>query len=216
MSRYMVSTIASIRPSPSLEPLHDLLLAHPPVRDQGADMGVRPFDRRAVGGAIDRVVARQQQIEAFHIKGHVAVGGRHHGGRPAHDMIAGEQASGPLEREAEMVGGVARSRHRAQPPPVPFDRLAVGEDPVRRIIEIEGGVGARPVILERERGAADDRRAARRGERAARRAVVAMGVGAQDRSDPLACRGGEDRVDMVGQVRPGIDHRDLGAGTPTR
>ena len=67
-------------------------------------------------GMIDLVVAAEQQIEALHIGGHVAVGRRDHGRRPAHDMVAGEQGAGPLQREAEMVGGVARRRHRAQRP----------------------------------------------------------------------------------------------------
>ncbi len=104
---------------------------------------------------------------------------------------------------------MARRRHRGQRPARPCDRLAVRQHPIRRIVEIEGGVGARAVILDRERGAADDRRAGRRGERPAGGTVVAMGVGAEDRRDPLARRGGEDRVDMLRQIGPGIDHRDL-------
>ena len=107
----------------------------------------------------------------------------------------------------EVWPGVATARS-VQPSPV--QRLAVGEHPVGPVVEIEGGVGARAVILERQRRAADDRRArSPPASGAARRAVVAMGVGAEDRGDPLAGERGEDRVDMLGEVGPGIDHRDL-------
>ena len=123
------------------------------------------------------------------------------------------------QRWLEVCPGVATA---SSAQPVAVEPLAVREHPVGRIIEIEGGVGARAVILDRQRRAADDRRAGRRGERAAGRAVVAMGVGAQDRRDPLARGRGEDGVDMLGEVRPGIDHRhlagadDIGLGAADR
>ena len=74
---------------------------------------------------------------------------------------------------------------------------------------VEGGVGARALVVERQRRATDNRRAGRFGQRARRRAVVAVGVGADDRGDALAFGGGEDRLDMVGQIGPRIDHRHL-------
>ena len=123
-------------------------------------------------------------------------------------MVAGEQDV--AEREAQMVGRMSRRRDGGEPPALAFEGVAILEHPVRRIIEIEGGVRARAVIGNRERRAADDRRAGRLCERAARRAVIAVGVGAQDRAHAAAPHGGENRIDMSRIVRPRIDHRDLG------
>ena len=123
-------------------------------------------------------------------------------------MIAGEQDV--AEREAQMVGRMPRRRDGGERPALPFEGFAIFEDAVRRIIEIEGGIRARAVVGNRERRATDDRCAGRRCECAARRAVIAVGVRAQDRAHPAAHHGGENRIDMSRIVRPRIDHRDLG------
>ncbi len=39
--------------------------------------------------------------------------------------------------------------------------------------------------------------------------MVAVGVGADDRGDPFVPRRRQQRIDMRGQVRARIDHRDL-------
>ena len=52
-----------------------------------------------MGWQVDVVLPRQQEIEAFKIGVHVAVGRRHHRRRPAHDVIAGEQRFVFIERE---------------------------------------------------------------------------------------------------------------------
>ncbi len=104
---------------------------------------------------------------------------------------------------------MAGRRHRLEPPTRALDPLAIRQRLVRRIVEIECRVGAWAIVGDRERRAADDRRAGPGGERAARRAVVAMGVGAGDSDDPLALGRGEDRIYVLSQIRPGIDHRDI-------
>ena len=128
-------------------------------------------------GIIDAVVALHQLVEAGHIVRHVAIGRRDDGGRPAHHMIAGEQRACLRQREGEMVRGVAGRGDRGQRPACARDLLAVGEDAVGRIIAVERGVGARAEIVERERCAADDRRAGRRLERARWRGCDRGGCG---------------------------------------
>ena len=93
--------------------------------------------------------------------------------------------------------------------PSTVDRFAVGKHPVRRIIAVERGIGARADGLQRERRTADDRRAGPLRQRPRRGAVVAVSVRAHDRRD---CPPGDrllQRVEMLGKVGAGIDHRDL-------
>src|SRR3546814_6450147 len=59
-------------------------------------------------------------------------------------------------------------------------------DAVGRIIGVECRIGTRAIVRQRQRRAADDRRAGRDLERRGGGAVVAMGVGAEDRGDALA------------------------------
>ena len=135
------------------------------------------------------------------IGGHVAVGRRDHGGRPAHHMVAGEQRArvrAARSRDGWRYGPA--SPPRRAPARRPY-RLAVRQHPVRRIVESKAASARGPSSSSDERRAADDRRASRRVERAAGRAVVAMGVRADDRRRPLARGGGEQGVDMVGQDR---------------
>ncbi len=39
--------------------------------------------------------------------------------------------------------------------------------------------------------------------------MVSMGVGDQDVGHPLARETGKERLDMLGKIRAGVDHRDL-------
>ncbi len=139
-------------------------------------------------------------------------------------MIAGEQRPRFDERETEVVRGVPRCRDRLDRPAVARNPLAVGQDAVGRIIGVEGRIGARAIVVERQRRAADDRRAGRFLERRGGRRMVAVGVRAEDRRDALAFHRAQDGIDMpravdVGgiadaQPRPGrtrIDHRHIAA-----
>ena len=60
-----------------------------------------------------------------------------------------------------MVGRMPGRRHRDERSPIDLDALAVAEHPVRRIVAVERGIGARADRLQRQRRAADDRRAGR-------------------------------------------------------
>ena len=123
----------------------------------------------------------------------------------------------PAIGEAEMVGGMARRRDRDDRLPVDLDRLAVREHPVGRIIAVERRVGARADRFQRQRRAADDRRSGR-----ARPAAAAAGLWsrwvwvhmiAATGRPPIASI---ERIDMLGQVRPGIDDRELVGRRPDR
>ena len=148
-----------------------------------------------------------QLVETRHVGRHVAIGRHHDGGRPAHDMIAGEQRVAKLI--AKMVRGVPRSRNRRQRAAIDHDRFPVRQHPVGRIVEIEAGIGARSDCVDRQCGAADDRRTCRCLERGGGRTVVAMGMSARDRNDRSPGNRREQRLDMVGKSGPGVDHDDL-------
>ena len=64
-------------------------------------------------------------------------------------MIAAEQRLFLAQREAEMVGRMARRRHRLQRPARPTDLLAVGQHAVGPVFGIERRIGARPVAYTR-------------------------------------------------------------------
>ena len=140
--------------------------------------------------------------------GHVAVGRHHHGGRPAHDMVAAEQGVAiERSRGGWRCGPASRPRSASRPSIV--DALAVVEHAVGRIGPASNPASS-PVPSHRQRRAAD--RSARRsrvGQRPRGGAVVAVGVGAEDRGDRPPADRRDQRVEMLGQVGPGIDHRDL-------
>ena len=95
------------RVMPALQGARDLGLAHPPVGKIGPQERAGIEDRRAMGGIEDLVPARDQLFQAAHIRAHVAIGRRHHGGGPAHHMIAREQRLFRFQRITHMVGGVS-------------------------------------------------------------------------------------------------------------
>ena len=97
--------------------------------------------------------------------------------------------------------------------------FAVGEDGVGRIVAVMGGVEAlRPVAGGDERRWPDHLRARRGAELRCAGAVIAMGMGDEDRLDCLALDRVEDRLEMRIVVRSRIDDRDrasaddIGAG----
>ncbi len=177
------------------------------MADQAPDILLRVGHRRPVRRIIDPIDALPQFLQARDIRTHFAVGWNHDGGRPAHHVVAAEQ--GVTISEAEMVGGVPGRRDGGHIAVIDLDTLAVGEDPVRGIIAIECSVGARADRLQRQRRAADDRRAGRLGQRPCRGTVVAVGVGTHDCRDLAPSDRLIQRIEMLGQVGSGIDHRDL-------
>jgi hypothetical protein len=146
-------------------------------------------------------------------------------------MIAAEQDPAVGQSEAQVVRGVTRSVDRLETPtiagdPVPVLQGYIGHEvPIATLLDggiaplaptgqARGlkahGVGAEPV----------GRGAGRRLQRLRRRRVVTMGVRDQDVGHPLARETGEERLDMLGKIRTGVDHRDLantddvGSGSP--
>ena len=101
----------------------------------------------------------EKPIQAAQILSHVAIRRRDDGGAPAHYVVAAEQRLFLAQREAEMVGRMARRRHRLQRPARSLDLLAIAQHSVGAIVGVERRIGARPVIVQRQRRAACDRRA---------------------------------------------------------
>ena len=143
----------------------DLVLALAAVADHPAHQLARLFDRFAMRGVEHPVLARVELVEALHVIAHVAIGRDHDAGRPAHDMVAGEQRAAFLQREAEVVRHVSGRGNRGKRPAGAGHLFAIFHDPVGFICAVERGIGARPAVIEHQWGAADDRRAGARRQR---------------------------------------------------
>ena len=72
-----------------------------------------------------------------------------------------------------------------------------------------GGIGARPIVIERQRRTADDRRAGSAFQRGGGGRVIAMRMGAADRHDLGIADSGNQRRKVFRFVRAGIYHGDL-------
>lgn len=201
--------IGDFRRAVALQEAHDLALALLAVAHHAAHQPLRIVDRVAMRRIIDRIGPVEQALHRCHIGGHVAVRGRDDAGGPAHHMVAGEQGLFLQQREAEMVGGVAGRGHSGERPALATKPVAILQHPVGAIGSVERGIGARAVILQRQRRTADDRGAGSGAERRGGGAVVAMGVGAEDRRDRAAADRVEQRSEMRRVVRAGIDHRHI-------
>jgi len=121
-------------------------------------------------------------------------------------VVTAEQ--GATIGKAKVVGRVAggsNSRHRLA---VDIDAFPVTKHPVRRIIPIERRIGARSNRFQRKPSAADNRRSGTPGERTRSRAVVEVRVGAHDCGHCPSANRFFECVDVLGQVRPGIDDRE--------
>ena len=107
---------------------------------------------------------------------------------------------------------MAGRRDGGQRPALARKALAVRQDAVGRIGRIEARVGARAVVGQAERRAADDRRAGPFRQPRGGGRMVLVRVRADDRAHP----GIADRRDQRGEVvilqRAGIDHRDVAGG----
>ena len=176
--------------------------------DQVTHILLRLGHRRAVRRIIDPVVALPEFLEALHVGGHVPVWRNDNRRRPAHYMIAGDQRA--AVGVAKMVGRMAGRRDRRDRIAIDFQFLAVCKHSVRQIVAIECGIGTRADGLQRQRRAADDGPGDALRKRLRGRAVVTVRVGAHDRHDLPAANCFDERIDMLGQIRTGIDDRYFG------
>ena len=110
-----------------------------------------------------------------------------------------------------MVRCVPRRGDSGERPAWPGDAVAFNHHRVRRIGRIEPGIGARAIIGQHQRRAADDFRTGCRLQRRCRRAVVHMGVGNDDMADGFAVKAGDECGDMRRIGRARIDHRNRAA-----
>src|SRR3546814_7106546 len=99
-----------------------------------------------------------------------------------------------------MIRGMPLRRYRLDRPAVARNPLAVGEDAVGRIIGVERRIGARAVVVECQRRAADNQGAGRFPERRGGGRMVAVGVRAKDRRDALTLHRAQDRVNMPSAI----------------
>ena len=198
------------------EPVQDRGFAAVPVRDQMLHVPRRIADRVAVAGQIERLAAFCELVQRGHVIAHGAVGRRHDGGRPAHDVIAGENQIGFLERERHVVGGVSRRGQRLERPAVAAHHFAIGERHVGAKIHVGGSVEpARLADMQRAsepvRALGENFCAGRGLDLGHRRRMVAMGVGDEDVRHRLAAHRVEQRRDMGVVVGAGIEDRHLAA-----
>ena len=181
-----------------------------PVRLQRAGIGVGVRHRPAVTGEVGVLRPRQQPVERGHVVGHRPFRRGHHGGRPAHHMIAGEDEAAAGECEGDMVGRVAGNRDRLHPPAIAGDLRPVREPDVRHEIGVGAATSRQSLVRCRALTLARKaRRAGRRGEPADAAAMVAMGVGDEDVGDGLVRRRRQQRPDMRLVVRSRIDDGDV-------
>ena len=163
---------------------------------------------------IDLLVAPSELLERCHVVAHGAVGRCHHGRRPRHDVIAGQQDLRLLVGECHVVCGMAGRCDRLEGEAAPAHHRAIGERDVRPECLIAAGVEPLGLAdMERPRRPVRtlgiDRGTGRRLDARRRRGVVAMGVGDEDVGHGLAAHRIEDRCNVPLVVRTRIDHRDL-------
>ena len=107
-----------------------------------------------------------------------------------------------------MVRRMTRCPHHGDGLAIHFKDVAIGEHPIRRIISIERCISAWADRLQRQRRAANNRcTSAPANTRDAD--CIAMRVGAHNRGNRTTGDCVDQRVDMLRQVRAGINHRDL-------
>ena len=129
-------------------------------------------------------------------------------------MIADEIDFSLRPRERQMIGGVARRRHRLQRPAIALDGLAVAHPHIG--IEIAVGAGFRIVLLaliarprRPVRAFGIDGGTGRGLQPRGVRGMVAMGVGDQNMRHGFPAHGVQQRRRMGLVVGTGIDDRDL-------
>ena len=118
------------------ECVQDLALAHPPVFDERRHVRDGIGDRRSVGRSVGRLGPVQEKTQAGQVVVQVAVRRRDHRGRPAHDVVSGEQRGLLPEGKAEVVGDVARRVERLDGEARRGYDVAVGGNHVRDEVPI--------------------------------------------------------------------------------
>ena len=179
--------------------------------DERFHHALRVVDGRAVGRPVTAVVALEQQRETVEVGADVAVRRRDDGRRPAHDVIAAEQRALLAQLIADVVRRVSRRVDAFDAPAVARDDVAVAhrdvghEVVVGALLDLHAGLDA-PRAVGAEAVA---RRAGGGLHRTAGGRVIAMGVGHQQMRDGLALERVEQRVDVLGEIGPGIDDGDI-------
>lgn len=143
----------------AFEQIQYLPLPLSPVPDHTTHQLTGIFDRWTMGRIINPVFAVIELLQACHIIAHVAVGGTDHARRPFHDMIARKKGPTFNERVANMVRCMSGRGYGLKRPAVAGNLFTVGQNPVRRIIGIEGAIRAWAVIFQDQRRASNDGRA---------------------------------------------------------
>ena len=198
-----------------LEALQDGALAHLAVRAKAAHVGLGIADFAAMGGEVEVLGPGEQPVERGHVVAHRPVGRRDDRRRPPHHMIPGEQDACILQRESEVVGRVPGRRHGLEPIAARLDDSAVGQRSRR----------ARNRRRRRRRGARDRLRAAAapacaglrarigaagsRLQGARARRMVAVRMGNEDARNPCAADRPQQRFEMGGVRRPGIEDGEV-------
>lgn len=145
-------------PLTAFEQIHYLPLPLPPVPDHTTHQLTGIFHCRTMGRIINPVFAVIELLQACHIIAHVAVGGTDHARRPFHDMIARKKGTTFNQRVANMVRCVSGRGYGLQRPAVAGNLFAVRQNPVGRIIGIEGAIRTRAVIFQDQGRASNDGR----------------------------------------------------------
>jgi len=131
-------------------------------------------------------------------------------------MVAGKQNRHALERKRHVVGGVARRRHRFEPPTGTRHDLAIGERDVGMKVVIAGGI-ERACLADMERPRRPVRPlpvglgARRRLDAGGTGRVIPVRMSDQDMGDGLAAHRIEQRRPMGLVDRAGIDDGDSAA-----
>ncbi len=194
-----------------LDAREDLFFAFAPVRDECVDVALRFDNRRTVRRPVERVVAIEQQREAFHVTTHVPVGRRNDAGGPAHHVVAREQRALFTQRKADVVRRVAGRVHALHRPAVRRNHLAMADPDVG----LERHVGALFELHCRilDAGAVRTERicqcVAVLTKQRTTRGVVRVRMRDQHVADPLTLGCRKNGVDVVGIGRTGIDYRDI-------
>ncbi|MEY4708226.1 MAG: hypothetical protein RJB58_1949 [Pseudomonadota bacterium] len=186
------------------ERFQDLCLAHAAMRKQFAQPSLRLHDGRTMGGIENRVAARDQFIQAGKIGRHVAIGRRHHAGRPAHHMIAAEQGAFFFQRVTYVIGGMARRGDAGQGEAIASEHVAIGNHDVRREIAVRAFLHLAGRLAMRSGSVSAG--AAPLLEGGGRGRMIAVGVCDQDVADLACADRAFQRRDVIGKIGTRIDH----------
>lgn len=199
----------------------DLRFAGAAVASQFGEPGSGVSDRAAMGRVVAQRRFHGEPVKASEEGAHVAVGRRDERGRPAHDVIAGEDrgTSGQVGGEAEVIAEMAGRVDRPELPTFALHICAIAKRHVRTEIRVDAFAATDPAALGqcghgrrtsgRRATEGEDGCAGFPGKPAGEGGMVEMGMGDEDMADPFAgAEGGEDRREMAAMLGPGVDHCD--------